>query len=296
MTKAPLVSVIVPTYNRRAFVVEAVRSILEQSVADLEAIVVDDGSTDGTEEAVSALCDPRVRYVFAGHAGIAATRNRGLGEARGRVFAFLDSDDLWVPDKLERQLPLLEAGNGFVYGRYRSVQNGETLRSKPVGGPSGRILLPLMKRIFVQMSTAVVGREAAEAVGPFDESLQYADEYDWFLRLAASFPAGFVDEDLVMYRIHGENESRDRGRRVRENLEVYRRWFSRAGLSRRVRRVAARRVARYAIQLGRLRLEGGEPEGAATSFREALRARPFSVAARLGLRGAARALRAREDG
>jgi glycosyltransferase involved in cell wall biosynthesis len=279
----PAVSVVIPTFDRRPFVLEAIRSVLEQTVDDLEVVVVDDGSTDGTLEAVEGVADPRVRCVRKEHSGIAATRNRGLAESRGRFVAFLDSDDLWVPEKLEKQLPLLEGENGFVYARYRSVRDGETLRSKPVGGPSGRIFLSLINRIFVQTSTAVVKREVIDAVGGFDASLRYADEYDFFLRLAERTRAGFVDEDLVIYRIHGGNESRNRERRVSENLEVYRRLFARSDLTRRARKAASIRVARYAVQLGRLRFEAGDVDGAARCFREAVEARPFSLAARSGL-------------
>jgi len=279
----PAVSVIIPTFNRRDLVVEAVRSVLDQTFRDLEAVVVDDGSEDGTRDAVEALGDERVRYVRKPHSGIASTRNRGIREARGALLAFLDSDDLWVRDKLEKQLPLLEGEAGFVYARYRSVHDGVTLRSKPVGGPSGRILLALLNRIFVQTSTAVVKREAIEAVGPFDESYRYSDEYDFFLRLAERFPAGFVDEDLVIYRIHTGNESHNAKLRVTENLEVYRRFFSREDVTRLIRGTAARRVARYAVQLGRILLDEGDREGATKCFREALSARPLSLWARAGL-------------
>lgn len=288
---SPLVSVIIPTYNRADLVVEAVGSVLAQTAGDLEAIVVDDGSEDGTEEAVGATGDARVRYVAKAHSGIAATRNRGVAEARGRLLAFLDSDDLWVPEKLEKQLPLLEGEAGFVYARYRSERNGEVLRSKPVGGPSGRIYEALLKRIFVQMSTAVVKREAAEAAGPFDETLAYSDEYDFFLRLAERFPAAFVDEDLVIYRVHGGNESANRFRRVEENLEVYRRRFCSPAQSPRIRKIAASRTARYACQLGSLLFEEGDFQGAERSFREALEAKPLSLAARRGLWKAKRAER-----
>ncbi|MCU0722688.1 MAG: glycosyltransferase [Planctomycetes bacterium] len=276
-------SVVVPTFERRGFVVEAVRSVLAQTWRDLEAVVVDDGSTDGTAEAVAAIGDPRVRVVRKEHSGIAATRNRGIAEARGGFLAFLDSDDLWVPEKLEKQMALFRGDTGFVYARYRSVSDGRTLRSKPVGGPSGRIYHALLRRIFVQTSTAVVRREAAEAVGPFDESLAYADEYDFFLRLAERFPCGFVDEDLVIYRIHGGNESRREKVRVSENLEVYRRIFRREGLDRETRRIAAGRVARYAGQLARLLDAEGDREGAAAALREGIAARPLSPGLRWAL-------------
>jgi len=279
----PLVSAVIPTFNRRELVPEAVRSVLAQTWREVEAVVVDDGSTDGTEEAVRAIPDPRVRYVRKEHSGIAATRNRGIAEARGAFLAFLDSDDLWVPGKLEKQMPLFRGGEGFVYARYRSVRGGTVLRSKPVGGPSGNIFHALLKRIFVQMSTVVVRREAAREAGPLDEGLAYADEYDFILRLAERFPCGFVDEDLVIYRIHGANESRKERVRISENLEVYRRIFRREGPDAATRRIASRRVARYAAQLARLLASEGDREGAERALREGLGARPWSPALRWAL-------------
>jgi glycosyltransferase involved in cell wall biosynthesis len=284
-----MVSVIIPTYERRDYIGDAVASVLAQTFDDLEVIVVDDGSTDGTSELFRAHADSRVRFVSKEHSGIASTRNRGIVEARGTMLAFLDSDDIWVPEKLEKQLPLLRGSVGFVYARYRSVRDGQVLRSKPVGGPSGRIFMALLGRIFVQTSTAIVTREAVEGVGLFDESLSYADEYDYFLRLAHAYEAGFVDEDLVIYRIHGGNESRDGKRRVRENLEVYRRHHRRSDLGRRAAKLAAKRVSRYAVQLGRLLFEEGDHAGASEAFREALSASPFHLGARAGLWRARRA-------
>jgi glycosyltransferase involved in cell wall biosynthesis len=279
----PLVSVVIPTFERRDYALEAVRSALGQTWGEVEVLVVDDGSTDGTAEAVQALGDPRVRCIRKEHSGIAATRNRGVEEARGGFLAFLDSDDLWVPEKLERQMPRFREDTGFVYARYRSVREGKTLRSKPIGGPSGRIFHALLRRIFVQTSTAVVRREAARAAGPFDESLSYSDEYDFFLRLAERFPCGFVDEDLVIYRIHEGNESRREKVRVSENLEVYRRIFRRAGEGGATRRIAAARVARYAGQLARLLAAEGDRDGARKALREGLDARPLSLGLRWAL-------------
>src|SRR5438132_11460312 len=103
------VSVVIPTYNRAHVVVEAIDSALAQTFPDLEVIVVDDGSSDDTASRVRGHPDPRVRYLVRPHAGVSATRNAGIAAARGTLLSFLDSDDLWRPDKLAREVAFLEA-------------------------------------------------------------------------------------------------------------------------------------------------------------------------------------------
>ncbi len=121
---APLVSVVIPTYNRAQMVSEAVRSVLEQTFGDLEVIVVDDGSTDGTREALKPHAD-KIRYLRQENSGVSAARNRGIAEARGSLIAFLDSDDLWLPAKLKNQVLFFQLCDIqiFLSGQYfRTVE------------------------------------------------------------------------------------------------------------------------------------------------------------------------------
>src|SRR5262245_24174957 len=120
MTQAPLVTVVIPTWNRRDFVRETVKSVIAQTYPHWELIVVDDGSTDGTSEHLNALDEPRLRVLPAPHSGhLGQVRNRGAAAGSGELIAFLDSDDLWLPEKLALQVKALQAsGAGWCYSRF----------------------------------------------------------------------------------------------------------------------------------------------------------------------------------
>ncbi len=271
-----MVSVVIPVLNRKTMVLEAIESVLSQDLSDLECIVVDDGSDDGTPDAVTSVPDPRVRCVRKARSGAAASRNAGMREARGRFLAFLDSDDIWLPGKLSRQVRDLEKDPGlsFSYGRYRPERAGTPLRSRPAAGPSGMIFRSLVRRIFVQTSTVVMPASAAGKTGFYDETLEYSDEYDYFLRAARLGPASFVPEDLVRYRIHDGNLSLDHERRVRENLKVYTRLAEDPSLGRADSRAASARAARYEFLMGALLRGRGDEQAAKSHFRKALGWRP----------------------
>ena len=131
----PLVSVVIPTYNRSTWVIGAIESIRRQTFDNLEIIVVDDGATDDTAGRVTAQSaeDPRVSYLYQANRGVSAARNAGLARARGEFIAFLDSDDLWLPQKLARQLDLLEKPDvDVVYCDFAMIdENGERLSDRP---------------------------------------------------------------------------------------------------------------------------------------------------------------------
>lgn len=202
---APLVSCIIPVYNGAAFLREAIESILAQSQGPLEVIVVDDGSTDATP-AVAASFGDQVRYIRQANAGPAVARNRGIVEARGTFVAFLDADDLWRPDRLEKQMaPLLE--DPSVSFSACMIQNFWTpeLQADAAARANTRDGIPAAG----YLSTGMVLRRAAfELVGNFDPLLGYGDSADWILRAQeAGLRDVLVPEVLVLRRIHGANMS-----------------------------------------------------------------------------------------
>jgi glycosyltransferase involved in cell wall biosynthesis len=198
----PLVSVIIPTLNRRDLVCEAVASVLAQRDACPEVIVVDDGSTDGTPAALRAF-GARIRCVRQPTRGVSAARNRGLRLATGIWVAFLDSDDLWHPRKLARQLayharnPLLRASQtGEIW-----MRNG--VRVNPCRHhrkPDGDIFDGSVWRCVVSPSAVMLRRDLLESLGGFDESLAACEDYDLWLRLSLREPVGLLDEPLVIKR------------------------------------------------------------------------------------------------
>lgn len=183
----PLFTVVIPTFNRREAVVEAVHSALAQSIANIEVIVIDDGSSDGTASAVAALGDERLHVIVQPNAGASAARNRGIAYARGRYVAFLDSDDRFFPDHLEDLLPLLEQGEDVVaYSRvvvdrgggrhflkpYRAIEAGESV---------DRYLM--CDRGFIQTSSVALSRALAERVR-YREDVRFGDDTDFAVRLS----------------------------------------------------------------------------------------------------------------
>lgn len=209
-----LVSVIMPAYNSGRFLAESVRSVQAQTFGGWELIVVDDGSTDDTAAVARSFveADPRVRYVARPNGGQAAARNTGLGEARGPLVAFLDSDDLWLPGKLEAQLAVLEeTGVDLVYtdGEIFSEDGAEWPDEHFHIVPGETRGLEMFRTLFrsnrIGTLSVLVKRSALDAVGLFDEDRAYqnCEDYDLWMRLA-KWGAGFygMTEKLMRYRRH----------------------------------------------------------------------------------------------
>lgn len=203
--KVPFVSVIIPTYNRRHILPDSISSVLNQSYRDFELIIVDDGSDDGTEEYIESIADDRVRYLKTDRNwGPAAARNLGARAAKGEYLAFHDSDDEWLPDKLEKQMALLtdeKAEVSMVYCEY-SKYNGEDWlivppREIPYECKQGDLFAYLLLQPLIGTPTIVVSREKFFLAGGFNEALQTYEDYEFTLRFAEKYKIGFVGEALV---------------------------------------------------------------------------------------------------
>lgn len=195
-----MVSVLIPTYNRAHLIGKAIESALAQTYQDIELVVVDDGSTDNTKEVIKRYGRDIV-YVYQENRGIAGARNTGIRHCTGDYIAFLDSDDYWLPEKLERQMALFEQHPeyGMVACQCASIDARGRFRQKNRPGRSGWILEDLFYKNFIRTSAAVVTRACIETVGLFDETLRECEEYDLWLRIAARFPVGFINEPLAVY-------------------------------------------------------------------------------------------------
>ncbi len=202
MTARPLVSVIIPTYNRASWVGQAVESVLGQTFASRELLVVDDGSADETWAVLSPHARA-LRYIRTPHLGVSAARNRGVRESRGQWVAFLDSDDLWMPGKLTRQMDALRRApeaplcyTDEIWIRHgRRVNPGRRHRKY-----SGWIFEHCVRLCIISPSSALVRRDLLDAVGGFDEGLPACEDYDLWLRITARHPVLFLDEPLIVKR------------------------------------------------------------------------------------------------
>jgi len=202
MYNAPTASVIIPTFNRAAFLAEAVDSVFAQTEKNYELIVVDDGSTDATRAMVESYGE-RVRYFFQSNAGASAARNCGIKNARGRFITFLDSDDLWLPKKLACQLAWMAAHPEIMlcYTDEIWIRRGVRVNQKKIHAKAGGWIYSLcLPRCIISPSSVLVRRELFEAVGVFDEQLPICEDYDLWLRVAAQFEVGFLAEPLIVKR------------------------------------------------------------------------------------------------
>lgn len=233
------VSVVIPAFNRASSIRLAAESVLRQSWTDFELLVVDDGSTDGTRDAVRAIDDPRLRLIeCARNAGASVARNVGLAEARGDWVAFQDSDDEWLPLKLEKQMGRLLAPGadyvaaycgmlvlgrvGIAYGVGPGTpENRIRVRYFPVQEETeieGDLVTPLLRRSLISTQTLVARRDRLAEIGGFDPAFQSQIDWDCVLRLAVLGPIACVDEPLVIQRFSDNSITRDRGRRLASQI------------------------------------------------------------------------------
>ena len=271
------VSVIIHTYNNERFMAETVESVLNQTYKDYEIIVVDDGSEDGTRDALIPYMQ-KIRYHYKENGGIASAKNAGIGLSETEFVAFLDHDDLWVPDKLQLQMEHFNENPqiGLVYAKYTSFRDGKELRTKPEKGYSGWIFKELLAKSFIQTSTVVVKRECLDAVGPYDETFSLGDEYDMFLRIARKFQCGFVDKGLTRYRVHDTNASNNDFLFDNENLGVYKKIYNNfTDLDGVEKKILRKRIARYSMKVAEGLYRQGKQEESKKYQMEANNYLPF---------------------
>ena len=310
---SPLVSVVVPTRGRPAFLAEALDSVLVQTFRDFEVVVVEDGSRDAHE--VVAGRDPRVRYVWQPAQGVSVARNTGVGATTGDWIAFLDDDDRWLPTKLERQLGLATTRPevALVHTEFRWLASSTgAVRPRRDPGPlprEGPMLGALVRSRpgFILLSSVLVRRAAVVACGGFDPALRLCQDYDLFLRIAIDHPFGYVDEPLALYRRHRTNATADELAARAARVTVLERFLRRHPAARARLRGAHRRPLGRA-HLGCARLAAGLHAFDAVRFhtRRALRWTPLSPKALVyatacaagvpGLRALATLIRRRYEG
>jgi glycosyltransferase involved in cell wall biosynthesis len=213
----PLVTVLIGAYNNAGTLPRAMRSILDQTVRDLELIVVDDGSTDGTPEIASAVDDPRVRYLPLEHRGISRSLNAGLRAARAPVVAIQDADDYSEPRRLERQLALLDAEPDVaVVGVRMREEDGVGRPLAPrTSFVAGDVRQALMRFNPIPNSAAAMRRDLALDLGGYDPRYRYAMDYDLWLRMAERWRVVTLDEPLASRVMSGVNVA---ARREREQI------------------------------------------------------------------------------
>jgi perosamine synthetase len=244
----PRVSVVIPAYNAARRLGEAVESVLAQTYTDYEVIVVNDGSKDDTEHVARRFGD-RVVYVHQENQGAGAARNTGIKKSRGEYIAFLDADDLWFPDKLAQQVPLLEqdAELGLVYSDWELIcENGAIEHSylSKLPAASGYVFDELLQSGFILTSGVVVRRACLDDVGDFDNSLSIAQDYDLWLRIAYRWKIALVNQTLLSKRNWDGSLSSNLQKTAVERIALFEGMLAKVGdMPSRSRRLIRRQLA-----------------------------------------------------
>jgi glycosyltransferase involved in cell wall biosynthesis len=231
------VSVLVPTFNRANYLLEAVNSALTQSYTDLEVVIVDDGSTDNTAEVVRSIQDPRVRYLYQQNRGVSAALNAAWRAAGGEYLALLGSDDVWLPDLLAELAPALDADPelGLIYARAQGMDAQGQPLPQMLGAPMkfpGDTLKSLLYGDSVCGLACLFRRECIDRVGGWDESLIANEDWDIWIRMAQHCRFSYRPEILARYRIHPQNLTGGRSEHylqlVSDRVRVLDKFYSRS--------------------------------------------------------------------
>lgn len=220
MPKSPIVSTVIPVRNCKSYIHECLESILNQSVREIEIIVVDDGSDDFQYFQLTGL-DSRIKVVRLDGVGVSAARNAGMRAAAGRYIAFLDADDVWFPGKLAAQIRYLEMHSevGCVFGAFTKWFSDHSGQFAPANDlivdcsaietsdpeRSGWLYTRLLSGLLVGMNTAVIRREVFEHLGGFDESMRIGEDYLFWLKVSRVYEMHALNAKVALYRIHSSS-------------------------------------------------------------------------------------------
>ena len=202
LSQNPLVSVVIPTYNRSASVRQAVESVLAQNYRPLEPIVVDDGSDDDTAALLRPMAESgRLRLISQPNRGVSAARNTGIMASKGALIAFLDSDDEWLPGKVEAQVDYFRRNPEavLVQTQERWMRQGRRVNpGRKHLKKAGDIFLDSLKLCLISPSAVMLKKSLLDEVGLFDENLPACEDYDLWLRVLVKYPAGLIDREYLI--------------------------------------------------------------------------------------------------
>ena len=269
--RAPLVSAIIPVYNGAAYIRETLESVLSQTYPNMEIVVVNDASTDKTALVLKSYTG-RITYIERPiNGGVAASRNSGIAASRGDLVAFIDSDDLWLPDRIARGVEAfrehpaagLVATNTLIQDERSGSRVVSWTRVERTGKrPTQRLL----EENFICTSSTLVGRSALDTEGVFDESFSSAEDYDLWYRIARRFEIVLLEEPLTVWRYRSASFSSNAERMVANVVRFYDKVLA-IEEHEDERKIAARRRSEYRFKLGILQSIARDDEAARHTFR-----------------------------
>jgi len=209
----PKVSVVIPTYNHARYLPYALDSVINQGYPNLEVLVIDDGSNDGTAELVKSY-GSKINYIYKENGGTPSALNLGLSLATGKYVCWLSADDALIGEKVSKQVSLMESDPslGFSYTSFVVIDASGTKQydvNSAYFSDKKEMVTKLMEGCFINGSSVMMRCSALEKIGNFDESLPQAHDYDLWFRFLRHYSCGFLEEPLLAYRWHGENMSQN---------------------------------------------------------------------------------------
>ena len=274
--KNPLVSVIIPTYNRALTLQATIQSVLRQTYKEFEIIVIDDGSMDDTEQIINNFNDKKIIYIRQDHKGASFARNKGIGNAKGEYIAFLDSDDIWLSTKIEKQLAVFKNSKfnpGVVYCGIGYIdESSEEIREEKLSAYKGNIFLYLLGArrnvVLGAGSTVLVKRECFKECGLLDENLPYRIDLELLIRISRKFTFDYVSQPLAKIRIHNKRMSSNIDSIIKGREILFEKIHNDLKKHRRV-------LAKYYYQTGVLYLKKGDTNKHREYILKSIRAFPL---------------------
>jgi glycosyltransferase involved in cell wall biosynthesis len=258
LTDLPLFfSAIIPLYNKQNTIQRAIRAVLAQTVQDFELIIVDDGSTDGSYAAASAISDPRIKIIRQENRGVSAARNRGVAEANCDWVAFLDADDEWLPEFLQKMLDLMAKFSqcrifGCLYYRFDG-KNTYTVTTSianfPIGweGEFDNYFEYINELIPYNSSSVVISKESLVEIGGLPENIPFMEDTDTWTRRALSYDSAFLNLPLTIYHLESDNRARFNRGSLETLLDRWQEWLSGGQVPERMKESFGEYLVRYRI-------------------------------------------------
>ena len=269
------VTVLIPTYNRADMILPALEGVWDQTHTDYDVVVVDDGSTDNTEQILQPVMS-RIRYIKKENGGPSSSRNVGLSHIDSDYVAFLDSDDRWEPTHLEMILKKFQEQPdlGLITTSRIEMPKGIPRPRLPASSIDGDLFPLLFERNFITTSGTVVRRECFNKVGMFNEDLMQVGDYDMWLRIARAYPIAFIKELRVRYGVHAHNISKNELRHKHCQKKVLEANYDAQRVAPKIFHI---RLAEVLKNMGRIYLQQAERRRARQCFTDSLRIRPMRI-------------------
>jgi glycosyltransferase involved in cell wall biosynthesis len=283
-----LISIVMPTYNRAHLIGETIKSVVDQSYKNWEFIIADDGSVDDTKDVVSSFGDARIQYHYFthGHGMIDRLRNFGLRTSHGNFIALADSDDLWLPNRLEVQIRLMKKYPQVMYSFCHAFEFDEAscisidtvFNERNQADENvfvGKIFMPLLEGKYVAYPSVILRKEAMRQIGFMDETLKSCHGFEYFLRLASNFEGIAVNEKLMKIRKHSQSTSLNRPvASYQGSLEIFGRYYKNGQIP---EKLYDQIVSGLHYTMGMYYLKSGDGALAQQRFREYISRRPLRL-------------------